>query len=96
MDPTVIQYAGFVVAALILIWAVIELNRRLDRRKVSDIESLTKWVELDTTRPGSREELSPAPVPYENDSDETAEMRMRARQNGHHNGYHAESQRPQT
>lgn len=88
MDPMVVQYLGFIVAALILIWAVIEVNKRLYRRNQPDLKSLNNWVELDTKRPEAREE-PPGADHAENNEDEI-ELHMRSRQNGHH----AESQRP--
>jgi hypothetical protein len=59
MDPVVVQYLGFVVAALILIWAVIEMSRRYSRRKKAGAEALTTWVPMDTTRFTGVEELQP-------------------------------------
>jgi hypothetical protein len=59
MDPVVVQYLGFVVAVLILIWAVIEMSRRYSRQKKSGSEALTTWAPLDTTRFTDMEELQP-------------------------------------
>jgi hypothetical protein len=59
MDPVVVQYLGFVVAALILIWAVIEMSKRYSRRKKAGAEALTTWVPMDTTRFTGMEELQP-------------------------------------
>jgi len=88
MDPTVVQYIVFILAALVLIWAVVLLNRRLLRHDRPDARSFKAWVEFDTKRPEAREE--PAPV-VDDSEEEEAELHMRARQNG----YHAESQKPQ-
>jgi len=88
MDSMVVQYIIFILAALVLIWAVILLNRRLLRHGGSDARSFKRWVELDTKRPEAREE----PAPFLGDEEEEeAELHLRARQNGHH----AESQKPQ-
>lgn len=91
MDITVVQYIGFIVAALIVIWAVIEVNKRLYRRNTPPAKALNRWVELDTKLPEAREELSPA-VRGEDEEDEIeTELQARASQNGHH----VESQKPQ-
>ena len=49
MYPMPIEYLGFVVAALILGWAVIELNRRYFRQRKVDSKPLNTWVKLDST-----------------------------------------------
>src|SRR5260370_23197786 len=47
---TLFRSIGFVVAALILGWAVVELNRRYFRqRKVDHLDPLSTWVKLDST-----------------------------------------------
>jgi hypothetical protein len=94
MNPTVVSYLGFVVAALILIWAVLELSRRLTRRKKTDVQTLGTWVKLDSTRNAAAEELPPA----ENDEDEDGDrddvpdrsLHTRSQQNGHY----SESKKP--
>ena len=95
MDLTVVQYAGFVVTALILIWAVIEINKRLYRRDKSQTEAPNHWAELDTKRLGAREEpplqSSHAHVDEE-EAERAEELHTRAKQNGHHQ---VESQKPQ-
>jgi hypothetical protein len=93
MDPTVVQYVLFVLAALILIWAVIALNKRLYRRGSPKPGSPTTWMKLDTRRPEAREDPSPDAL-FDGDAavdEEEIELHARARQNGHH----AESQKPQ-
>jgi hypothetical protein len=84
MDSSTVQYAGFIVAALILVWAVIEINRRYFRRRKARVRSLETWIHLDTDQPVAAEEGQPA-----GDDDERAESReqdlqSRARQNGHY------------
>jgi hypothetical protein len=95
MNPTLAGYLGFVVAALILIWAVIEMGRRLTRRKRIDAQTLGTWVKLDSTRNVASEELPPA----ENDEDDDdgdrddipeRSLHTRAQQNGHY----SESKKP--
>ena len=98
MNPTLIVYLGFVVAALILIWAVIEINQRLTRHKKIDARDLSNqgsWVKLDSTRINASEELLPADVDEndnEGDQDDTPEhnQHTRAQQNGHY----SESKKP--
>ncbi len=85
MDPTLVDYIGFVVAALILGWAVVELSRRYFRQKKVDLESLNTWVKLDSTREDDSEEPLPGEE-TEGDQEETSEqgIHTRAQQNGHH------------
>lgn len=85
MNSSAVQYVGFIVAALILSWAVIEINRRYFRRRKVDVRSLNTWVPLDTAQPDATEDIVP-------DSDTGAEpgesseqnLHARARQNGHY------------
>ena len=88
MNSTVVQYSIFILAAFVLIWAVILLNRRLWRHGGSDVRTFKTWVEFDAKRPEARED--PAPL-LGDEEEEEAELHLRARQNGHH----AESQKPQ-
>jgi len=46
MHPTVITYIGFFVAALILIWAVVEMGRRFYKRKKIDARVVRTWIPL--------------------------------------------------
>lgn len=87
MDPTVVQYILFILAALVLIWAVTLLNRRLARHDRPAASSLNTWAEFDAKRPETREASAPM---FEEEEEEVAERRARARQNG----YHAENQTP--
>lgn len=93
MNSSAVQYAGFIVAALILTWAVIEINRRYFRRRRVDARSLNTWVHLDTGQPGVTEEGQPASDDGEDvgtaDSGEQ-DLQTRARQNGHY----SESKKP--
>lgn len=90
MDPTVtlVEYIGFVVAALIIIWGVIELGKRIYTRKHVDVVSPQAWVRYDSVRPDTSEEsLS------DGDDDEEApepDIHTRAKQNGHY----SESKKP--
>jgi flagellar biosynthesis/type III secretory pathway M-ring protein FliF/YscJ len=89
MDFMVVQYVGFVVTALVLIWAVIEINKRLARRDRSQDESPQNWAELDTKRPEAREERSSKDMHLDQSEEgRKGELQARAMQNGHH---HVES-----
>jgi hypothetical protein len=85
MDPRLVEYIGFVVAALILGWAVAELNRRYFRQRKVDIDPLSTWVKLDSTHTDNAEESLLGEGTAE-DQDETPErsLHTRAQQNGHH------------
>jgi hypothetical protein len=90
MDPTVtlVEYIGFVVAALIIIWAVIELGKRIYTSKHIDVGSPQTWIRYDSVRPDTTEESLP-----DSDDDEEAsepDIHTRAKQNGHY----SESKKP--
>ena len=93
MSSIIVGYLGFVVAALILIWAAFELTRRYNRKKMS-AKNLNTWVKLDATPLDSIEE--PLPLAADEDGDEDEEetaqqsLRTRAKQNGHY----SESKKP--
>ena len=87
MNPDVVQYIGFIVAALILTWGVIELNRRyFDRRRVDIGPRHTSWVKLDTRKADESEEALPGDDADDEEDNEKAEsgIQARAKQNGHH------------
>jgi len=87
MDPTIVQYLGFIVAALILIWAMVELGRWRYRRKKLGTRALTNWTKLDSTRPEALlEESLLLPDADDEDQEEKPEhdIHTRAQQNGHY------------
>ena len=90
MDPTVVQYIGFGVVILILIWATVEMSRRHSRRKKVGREALDVWVKMDSPRAVPTEE--PLPDTDTDEREETSEenVHTRAQQNGHY----SESKRP--
>ena len=96
MNPTLVGYVGFVVAALILIWAVFEMSRRLTRRKKIDAKALDTWVKLDSTRSDGSEAVLPPTHDDTSDDDDDQEdipesnLHIRAQQNGHY----SESKKP--
>ena len=84
MDDLTLRYIAFVVAVLILIWGVIQLNQRLQRSRKGKPKELNTWTRLDAASPDTIEDLSPD-VDYD-DQEETpdAGIHVRAKQNGHH------------
>ncbi len=85
MDPTLVEYIGFVVAALILGWAVVELNRRYFRQRKAHLEPPNTWVQLASTFTDDTEKS----LPIEESDEEKEEVpepdiRTLAQQNGHH------------
>lgn len=87
MDLMVVEYIGIVVAALILGWAVVELNRRYFRLRKQEMKGLNAWIKIDSTRASdvNVDELLPG-----EDSDSDREdasdpnIHTRAQQNGHY------------
>lgn len=91
MDPMVWTYIGFVVAALIIIWAALEFRSRLTRFNNMEDKKRNIWIKLDPTHPGARQE-EPIPLPSltedagEQEENPLHDMQLRAKQNGHHTG----------
>jgi len=85
MYPMLFAYLGFMVAALILGWAVFEISRRYFRQRSGETKSPNTWVKLDPTFESDVEK----PLQDE-DSDEEEEnipganIHIRAQHNGHH------------
>jgi hypothetical protein len=102
MNPTVLGYFGFIVAALILIWATLEFRARLTRFRAMNEDKPDAWVKLDSTRadPTPEEALLLPPSddaddPDDDDDEQEEEkpkqnIQIRARQNGHY----TESKKP--
>jgi hypothetical protein len=84
MDNSTVQYAGFIVAALILIWGVIEINRRYFKRRKMDARSLSTWVHLDASQHDAPEDGQPAAHDDATTDSSEQDMQTRARQNGHY------------
>jgi hypothetical protein len=78
MNELTWKYLAFVVAASILIWGMLELNKRLYRRNKIDQQS--SWVNLDANKQEETEDEEPD----EQDESAEGELRIRAQQNGHH------------
>ncbi|HWZ17622.1 MAG TPA: hypothetical protein VNW73_02380 [Ktedonobacteraceae bacterium] len=90
MNPTLIEYLGFVVAALILGWAIIEIRRRYLRQRRVDSKPLNTWVTLDSTLEDDIEKSLPA---EESDEDEESVAEANIQIRAQHNGYHSESKK---
>jgi hypothetical protein len=81
MDPVTITRIGFLVAALILVWAAFEMSRRLYRRKKIDTRVMNTWVPL---HPSSPDTSAPKTESDEQDKHSRSNHHSRAQQNGHH------------
>lgn len=90
MDSSLYEYLGFVVAALIVGWAVFEIGRRYFRRRKRDSKPMNIWVKLDSTFEGDIENALPDEESDEEEEDVSeANIQIRAQ----HNGYHSESKK---
>jgi hypothetical protein len=78
MSPIFVTYIGFFVAALILVWAVFEMSRRLYRRRKVDARMMNSWAPLKPS--------SPAPLPSDREDEEKPRLNHhpRSQQNGHY------------
>jgi len=83
MDPMIVQYIGIVIAALILGWAVVELNRRYFRLRKQDMKALNTWIKIDSTRASDVDALLPGEDSEREDAPEP-DIHTRAQQNGHY------------
>ncbi|WP_376797567.1 hypothetical protein [Thermogemmatispora sp.] len=85
MDETVLGYIGFVVAALILAWAALEIGKRLStfRRTGTGTETADRWIKLDPAQLNQLEEMAPE-ASLDDDEDEPLHPPMRSQLNGHY------------
>jgi hypothetical protein len=90
MNPTQIEYLGFVVAALILGWAIIEISRRYFRQRRVDSKPLNTWVKLDSTFEGDIDKSLPD---VESDEEEESVSEANIQMRAQYNGYHSESKK---
>jgi hypothetical protein len=79
-----VQYLGFLVAVLILIWAAIEIGRRYYRREKIHNRAPNTWAKLDTTRARALEEEAPEAINEDEEDASEQSLHTRAQQNGHH------------
>ena len=93
MDSMIVQYALFILAALLIISAVVALNRWLYRHSRPKPGAPNTWAKLDTRHADARDERSTSAILEEDEDEEEdeeeAELHVRARQNGHHSNGHA-------
>lgn len=90
MNPTLVEYLGFVVAAFILGWAIVEIIRRYFRQRRVDSRPLNTWVKMDSTLEDEFEKSLPDDESDE-DEENVAEANIQIR--AQHNGYHSESKK---
>lgn len=88
MDPILVQYLLFILVALLIIGAVMSLNRWLSQRGTPGSGSPHTWTRFDTRRSQAREEMRASPTLADEENEEEAELHVRARQNGHHANNH--------
>jgi len=85
MYPILFTYLGFVVAALILSWAVFEISRRYFRHRRGETKSPNTWVKLEPTFQSDVEEpLQDGDSGEEEEDAQGANIHIRAQHNGHH------------
>jgi len=90
MSPSLYEYLGFVVAAVILGWAIFEISRRYLRQRKVDKKPSNTWVKLDSSFKGDIEEALPD---KESDEEEKSEAEANIQIRAQHNGYHSESKK---
>ena len=90
MNPMVYEYLGFVVAAIILGWAIFEVSSRYFRQRKANRKTINAWVKLDSTFEGDIDKTLPDEDPdQEEESVPESNIQIRAQ----HNGYHSESKK---
>lgn len=100
MSPGIGQYVGFIVLVVILSGVAIELNRRIEKRRMAEqTKRNSAWVQLDVHSESTDEpspEIAGAASTEIEAGDEPADendalsMHTRAKQNGHY----SESKKP--
>jgi len=90
MNPTQIEYLGFIVAALIIVWTIIEISRRYFRQRRLESKPLNTWVKLDSTLEDDIEKSLPD---EESDEEEESIAEANIQIRAQHNGYHSESKK---
>jgi len=90
MYPTLIEYLGFVIAALILGWAIIEISRRYFRQRRVDSKPLNTRVKLDSTIEGV---IDKPLLDEESDEEEESVSKANIQIRAQHNGYYSESKK---
>ena len=90
MSPSLYEYLGFVVAAVILGWAIFEISRRYFRQRKVGTKPSNTWVKLDSTFEGDIEKALPD---EESDKEEESVPESNIQIRAQHNGYHSESKK---
>jgi len=90
MNPTQIEYLGFIVAALIIVWTIIEISRRYFRQRRLESKPLNTLVKLDSTLEDDIEKSLPD---EESDEEEESIAEANIQIRAQHNGYHSESKK---
>jgi len=84
MSPTLVTFLGFVVAVLIIMWAVLELIRRYTRQKKAATQARNAWVMVKPTPPNIIDKVSPQSQDEESKGITDVELHKRSKQNGHY------------
>lgn len=90
MYPMLFTYLGFVVAALILGWAVFEISRRYFRQRRGETGSPNTWIKLDPTFESDVEKPT---QDEEGDAEEENSSATNIHIRAQHNGHHSESKK---
>ncbi len=81
MNPTVVTILGFVVAVLIILWAVFELALRYLRQKKADTQARNRWVMV---KPPMTNVVDDVSRDEEAENTIDADLHKRSKQNGHY------------
>ena len=81
MNPTFAMFLGFVVAALIILWAIFVLVQRYVRHKKTDTQTRNTWVML---KPTPTKVIDDVLHDEESESVIDADLHKRSKQNGHY------------
>ncbi len=81
MSPTIATYIGFIVAALILLWGIVEVGRKYVRREKINPRMMDTWVPFKPNRVDSADEVV---LDEEEEDSSQLELRKKAQQNGHY------------
>ncbi len=100
MSPSIAQYIGFIILVIVMSGVAIELNRRIEKRRMAEeTKRNSTWVQLDVHQ-DSPDEPTPESMTTESavnepgdehtDENDDRSIHMRAKQNGHY----SESKKP--
>jgi hypothetical protein len=83
-----LEFLGFVVAALILGWGIFEMSRRYFRQRKVDTKLLNAWVRLDPTLESASDKSA---LDEESDEEEESVTEANIQIRAQHHRYHSES-----